>query len=537
MAVQKDILESAGVPAQDVQRLEAAWAAYQSAKEHPARDIPCIVCTGIYNAGKSTLLNALTGTEHFPTGDVPTTKTVAQAELDGAVYIDTPGLNAAEADDMETQAAYEVADFILFVSSAVSGGISQAEAAWLRTLGERYDLGQRLIFVLTKCGQVAPEELSGITEQFRQDLEKTVGAGEVIPVDSITYRKGVAEGKALLVEHSGIPALKEHLAEKIAAAERLLAQAREGERNQRRQEVLEQIEQVQTVLQDKKDQASRKNLEQIAAVDRVWAEFEEALGKAMPQKDRRIVPRYIFISLSRTNPYGHARSESAARSKLADELRSVYNSRNQVLGKSIDPVVADLRRRYCTSGMDSEYFGACNHINKEFEKSILKLQGLGISMQRPSDISVQPELPSGLAYEIDQILRDDVVRSDGYYSLDKYIDMYASIDYDTYGRYEKGFLGIERLIHEYDYCAGNAEWEMEKDMRSSLETNIEIANNQLGTIWKGFCEKVNAEVSSRKSALKQQVDAYKSTLTRSAEPADLQPALTHLETLEREVRQ
>ena len=105
MAVQKDILENAGVPAQDVQRLEAAWAAYQGAKNQPVRDIPCIVCTGIYNAGKSTLLNALTGTEHFPTGDVPTTKTVAQAELDGAVYIDTPGLNAAEADDMETQAA------------------------------------------------------------------------------------------------------------------------------------------------------------------------------------------------------------------------------------------------------------------------------------------------------------------------------------------------------------------------------------------------------------------------------------------------
>ena len=159
MAVQKDILENAGVPAQDVQRLEAAWAAYQGAKNQPVRDIPCIVCTGIYNAGKSTLLNALTGTEHFPTGDVPTTKTVAQAELDGAVYIDTPGLNAAEADDMETQAAYEAADFILFVSSAVSGGISQAEAQWLRTLGERYDLGQRLIFVLTKCGQAAPEEL------------------------------------------------------------------------------------------------------------------------------------------------------------------------------------------------------------------------------------------------------------------------------------------------------------------------------------------------------------------------------------------
>lgn len=122
--------------------------------------------------------------------------------------------------------SYETADFILFVSSAVSGGISQAEAAWLRMLRERYTqegLRQRLIFVLTKCGQADREQLPGIVERFRQDLENTVGFRAVIPVDSVTYQKGAVEGKALLVEHSGIPDLEKQLAEKIAAADKLLA--------------------------------------------------------------------------------------------------------------------------------------------------------------------------------------------------------------------------------------------------------------------------------------------------------------------------
>lgn len=125
--IQTDTLKAAGIPEQSIRRLEAAWEAFQSAKNYAPNQMPHIICTGIYNAGKSTLLNALAGKEILPTGDIPTTKKVARAVLDGAVYIDTPGLNAAEEDDQETQSAYEMADFILFVSNAQNGGISKSE--------------------------------------------------------------------------------------------------------------------------------------------------------------------------------------------------------------------------------------------------------------------------------------------------------------------------------------------------------------------------------------------------------------------------
>lgn len=98
--------------------------------------------------------------ENFPTGDIPTTKAVAQAEFNSAVYIDTPGLNAEEENDQETQKAYHSADFILFVSNAQNGGIDEAEASWLSGLRERYtadSLRQRMVYVLTHCGQIEPE--------------------------------------------------------------------------------------------------------------------------------------------------------------------------------------------------------------------------------------------------------------------------------------------------------------------------------------------------------------------------------------------
>ena len=246
MLLQKEILQKAGVPQEDIQRLEKAWDAYQAAVSNPVRHIPNIVCTGIYNAGKSTLLNALCGEERFPTGDVPTTKAVAQAEFGGAVYIDTPGLNAEGSDDQEAQAAYESADFIIFVSSAQNGGIGEVEAVWLNRLRDHYtadSLKQRMVYVLTHCGQIEPEQVAVIRNKTTADLEKILGFApdSIFCVDSVVYQKGIAEDKPLLVEHSALPPLQAHLAELISGTGETLRQAHEAELNARGKALLKQV--------------------------------------------------------------------------------------------------------------------------------------------------------------------------------------------------------------------------------------------------------------------------------------------------------
>lgn len=540
MAFRKELIEQAGIPAQDLQLLETAWEAYEGAKGQPVRCIPRIVCTGIYNAGKSTLLNALTGTERFPTGDVPTTKALAEAELDGAVYIDTPGLNATEEDDMETQDAYETADFILFVSSAVSGGISQAEAAWLRTLRERYtqeSLRQRLIFVLTKCGQVDREQLPEIVERFRQDLENTVGFGAVIPVDSVTYQKGAAEGKALLVDHSGIPDLKKQLAEKISAADKLLSLAREEERAQRKREVLEEIETVRSLLQNQRGQAGRKNQEQITAVDQVWAEFEKALKEAMPSEGETKFIAAARVDLGyRSGSYIKERSESAARRRLEERLSSYYDKRERAAKDALFRYMSmqQIRSEWCSTGLNSVYASRCDRINQIFDSTVLELQKLGVPVAPTAVISAAPDLPSDLARELEQDLTDDLVDYGGYYTLNKYVEMYADIS--EMEEYVSSAFGIRRQVEMYTiYHGDSVTREMEKDLQSNVNRNANSANRALNRYWQDFRKKLEPEVASRKTALKRQVDACKSTLAQSAASANLQTAMNHLDALKMEV--
>ena len=45
---------------------------------------------GAYNAGKSTLINALLGEERAVVGDIPTTDAVHRYDWDGHIMLDTP---------------------------------------------------------------------------------------------------------------------------------------------------------------------------------------------------------------------------------------------------------------------------------------------------------------------------------------------------------------------------------------------------------------------------------------------------------------
>ena len=53
-----------------------------------------IVVYGAYNAGKSTLINALLGEERARVGDIPTTDRVDAYDWNGYRLLDTPGVNA-----------------------------------------------------------------------------------------------------------------------------------------------------------------------------------------------------------------------------------------------------------------------------------------------------------------------------------------------------------------------------------------------------------------------------------------------------------
>lgn len=74
-----------------------------------------IMLFGAYNAGKSTLLNALVGEEAARVGDIPTTDQVDKYDWEGHVLLDTPGVNAPIEHQQVSEAELERTDLVLFV--------------------------------------------------------------------------------------------------------------------------------------------------------------------------------------------------------------------------------------------------------------------------------------------------------------------------------------------------------------------------------------------------------------------------------------
>ncbi|RYA24553.1 hypothetical protein CRU96_02660 [Malaciobacter halophilus] len=79
---------------------------------------PTLMIYGTYNAGKSTLLNALFGQDELAkTGDAPETKDVHEYKYNSYTIYDTPGLNARSEDDIVTKEHLAKSEVILFVIS------------------------------------------------------------------------------------------------------------------------------------------------------------------------------------------------------------------------------------------------------------------------------------------------------------------------------------------------------------------------------------------------------------------------------------
>lgn len=84
-------------------------------RETEEKQSPAIMFYGLYNAGKSTIINALFQKEIAPTGDVPTTTAIQEVPWEGYTLIDTPGIDARAKDTEIAQDEIRRSDVVLFV--------------------------------------------------------------------------------------------------------------------------------------------------------------------------------------------------------------------------------------------------------------------------------------------------------------------------------------------------------------------------------------------------------------------------------------
>jgi hypothetical protein len=183
---------------------------------------------GQYNAGKSTLVNALLGERRAATGDAPTTRTPGEYHWRGFHVLDLPGSNARLAEQEEARRALADAHAVLYVVSSMTG--LDYETFWDDLGHLRQAAAPFLLVVNDKQPHPSDDSRRAFREHLednfrRQRAEKFPGDAEQEPlfwVNARSAERGRLEGKPRLVEASGIEVLENALAEFLYESEEFL---------------------------------------------------------------------------------------------------------------------------------------------------------------------------------------------------------------------------------------------------------------------------------------------------------------------------
>ena len=201
-----------------------------------------VVC-GEYNAGKSSLLNALLGAKVMLEGVTPTTDRVtivsygpeakeieASANLmrqeypadilKDVAFVDTPGTNAVIQEHQElTEKFIPRADLVLFITSA-DRPFTESERQFLELIGS---WGKKIVILVNKLDIL--EELSEqekVLEFVRQHAEKTLGVRpQVFGVKAKAAFRAKQENNRTALAQTGLPEVEVFIANVLAEEERV----------------------------------------------------------------------------------------------------------------------------------------------------------------------------------------------------------------------------------------------------------------------------------------------------------------------------
>jgi tRNA U34 5-carboxymethylaminomethyl modifying GTPase MnmE/TrmE len=179
-----------------------------------------VMLYGAYNAGKSTLINALLAKEAAVVNDVPTTDKVDYYNWEGVELLDTPGVNAPIEHEQVTEEQLKRVGAVLFV---VREGDLDAKNLYIR-LFDIIKKGKKVFVLLnhqlTQSGdQVkAIHKINQTIALLASDYSVTAeqcGHITVLPLNVLTAYKGRLKKVDELVAHSGftsfVDALKQWL--------------------------------------------------------------------------------------------------------------------------------------------------------------------------------------------------------------------------------------------------------------------------------------------------------------------------------------
>lgn len=180
---------------------------------------PSLMFYGIYNAGKSTLLNAIFGEEVASVNDIPETHKVTLYKWRNFTLADTPGLNGPPEDEAVTAAEIRRHDVIMFVIDDSDNFDSDVIT---RKIIEILETGKPFIIVINTKNDSDDEKILAIKTKMNQNIQTLNPASqdiELVDVDAETALKAKKEAKKLLLEKSKIRDLEYHISSKLASVD------------------------------------------------------------------------------------------------------------------------------------------------------------------------------------------------------------------------------------------------------------------------------------------------------------------------------
>ncbi|EGB0884705.1 50S ribosome-binding GTPase [Escherichia coli] len=179
-------------------------------------DKPLVAACGLMNAGKSFLLNMLTNNiqqEYFRTNDIRETTELKSFRTEDFVFLDTPGLDANNEDDLAADEGAAKADIILFVHQP-QGELEKVEIDYLRSLKDSFGefAEKNIILVLSKSDNGAPDDIAAIKQRMLEQCKDGLGfIPRCFAISGTSFKVGVTRKSDELVAKSCLYDLARHL--------------------------------------------------------------------------------------------------------------------------------------------------------------------------------------------------------------------------------------------------------------------------------------------------------------------------------------
>ncbi|WP_346798042.1 GTPase [Halomonas sp. Bachu 37] len=177
-----------------------------------------IMVYGVYNAGKSTLINALLGeADRAKVADKPETDRISKYQWREFEILDTPGIDAPKSHEAVTREQLYSADAVIFVVNPL--GVLE-EANTLSTLLELVERNKKVVLVLNCKNRLEPLDAERLKDELRhrfQEMARQRGRQQVLQaipileVNAKTALKAKLESKDNLLTNSGLPHLEREL--------------------------------------------------------------------------------------------------------------------------------------------------------------------------------------------------------------------------------------------------------------------------------------------------------------------------------------